>query len=148
MRAGRTVTLRFSLGGNMGLDILAEGSPSSREISCTTGLPLSDDVPTQAASGRGLKYDARRDQYTYSWKTDRDWAGTCRQLVLTLDDGSTHTANVQFNKSKLPQGASFWLDLFSKAKPVEPISGADIYRFIAPYLSRLPGFLLIVGRGW
>jgi hypothetical protein len=30
------------------------------------------------------------------WKTDPSWAGTCRQLVVELNDGSIHRANFRF----------------------------------------------------
>ena len=30
------------------------------------------------------------------WKTDRSWAGTCRQLRVTLSDGTTHTAKFSY----------------------------------------------------
>jgi hypothetical protein len=32
------------------------------------------------------------------WKTDKAWAGTCRQLQLKFIDGSTQTANFNFKK--------------------------------------------------
>ncbi len=41
----------------------------------------------------GLTYDPESAQYTYLWKTDRAWSTSCRQLVVGLDDGSTHRAN-------------------------------------------------------
>jgi hypothetical protein len=34
------------------------------------------------------------------WKTDKKWAGTCRDLVLKLDDGSVHTARFEFAKKR------------------------------------------------
>jgi hypothetical protein len=30
------------------------------------------------------------------WKTSATWAGTCRELVLRLTDGSEHTALFRF----------------------------------------------------
>ena len=32
----------------------------------------------------------------FLWKTEKNWAGGCRQLVLKLDDGTVHRVNVQF----------------------------------------------------
>lgn len=40
-----------------------------------------------------LQFD--RGQYQLNWKTDQ-WDGTCRILVVRLNDGSTHTAYFQF----------------------------------------------------
>jgi hypothetical protein len=48
------------------------------------------------AGGSSLSYSSSGDQYNYVWKTEGAWAGTCRQLVLTLTDGSTHRANFKF----------------------------------------------------
>jgi hypothetical protein len=40
-------------------------------------------------------YDAAADQYTFVWKTDKAWAGTCRWLTLRLADGSVHPARLK-----------------------------------------------------
>jgi hypothetical protein len=42
--------------------------------------------------GPGLSYERNLDRYTYRWKPPKgnDYAGTCREFVLALDDGSTH----------------------------------------------------------
>jgi hypothetical protein len=32
------------------------------------------------------------------WKTNKDWAGTCRVFTLKLDDGTAHTVTSQFTK--------------------------------------------------
>ena len=43
----------------------------------------------------GLSYQAGR--YKLQLETHASWTGSCRQLTLTLDDGTTHVANVNFN---------------------------------------------------
>jgi hypothetical protein len=35
-------------------------------------------ILTATAGDSGLSYDAATDQYTYVWKTDKTWSGTCR----------------------------------------------------------------------
>jgi hypothetical protein len=30
------------------------------------------------------------------WETDARWVETCRQLIVTLNDGTQHRANLQF----------------------------------------------------
>ena len=45
---------------------------------------------------RGLTYDPVSGQYSYIWKTNKAWAGTCRQLLVTLDDGTVHKAYFKF----------------------------------------------------
>ena len=43
-----------------------------------------------------LSYNAGPDRYTFGWATDKAWAGSCRELLLTLRDGTTHAAYVSF----------------------------------------------------
>ena len=47
-----------------------------------------------------FEYDRRSDKYVMLWKTDKKWAGNCRDFVLKLDDGSLHTARFEFSKKK------------------------------------------------
>ena len=43
-------------------------------------------------------YDATAGQYVYVWKTDKLWAGTCRQFSVKLADGSVRSAQFKFSK--------------------------------------------------
>jgi YVTN family beta-propeller protein len=95
--AGRTIPIKFSLGGAYGLNILAAGSPTATQVSCTTGAPLGPPVPTSTAGNSGLQFDPTSGTYTYTWKTLKAYAGTCQLLTLTLNDGTSHTANFQFD---------------------------------------------------
>lgn len=95
--AGRAIPVKFSLSGNKGLNIFAPHSPASGTIAvCNSSAPPAVLQDTVTAGGSGLSYDAGSDQYVYVWKTDKSWAGTCRQLVVQLNDGSIHRANFQF----------------------------------------------------
>ncbi|HVF67639.1 MAG TPA: PxKF domain-containing protein, partial [Pyrinomonadaceae bacterium] len=96
VNAGRAIPVKFSLGGNKGLNIFAPGSPSSGPVACNSSDEANVLVGTVTAGGSSLSYDASSDQYVYVWKTDPSWAGTCRQLVVTLNDGSVHRANFRF----------------------------------------------------
>jgi len=73
----------FSLAGDKGLSIFDTGYPKSQVVSCQSlaGKPT-DALESTTSTPAGLKYDASTDQYTYVWKTDKAWTGTCRQLVL------------------------------------------------------------------
>jgi len=96
MNAGRTVPVKFSLGGNMGLTVLGAGGPRSIPVSCDTGA-AADDMEEQTTDGDGgLSYDPGSDQYNYRWKTDKAYAGSCRRFELNLNDGSEHTFVVRF----------------------------------------------------
>ena len=88
VHAGQAVPVRFSLTGNHGLAIFAAGSPRIEFVSCTTLVPQS----TQSTTG-GLTYKASSDQYTYTWKTDRAWRGTCGFLRVEFNDGTSIDLN-------------------------------------------------------
>ncbi|MER7960242.1 PxKF domain-containing protein [Streptomyces sp. NPDC096030] len=94
VNAGRTVPVKFSLGGDQGLDILAPNSPSSQQVACSSSAPV--DVVESTSSQSGLTYNPATGEYQYNWKTQKAWSGTCRVFNLTLDDGTVHTLNFQF----------------------------------------------------
>jgi hypothetical protein len=96
-KAGSAIPVKFSLGGDWGLNIFAVGYPKSTNIECGASA-LSDDTEiTVTAGGSSLSYDPLTNQYNYVWKTDKKWAaGTCRQLVVMLADGTSHIANFKF----------------------------------------------------
>lgn len=94
--AGRTIPLKFSLGGNQGLDIFAADYPKSQELPCNSTVPVDGIEETVTAGASTLSYDSALDQYHYVWKTNKTWTGTCRQLVVKLEDGSVHRANFKF----------------------------------------------------
>lgn len=96
--AGSAVPLKFSLGGARGLGIFAAGSPSSRTTTCDTSAPVDDVEETVTAGSSSLQYDAATDTYTYVWKTNKAWAGSCRTLSLALVDGSVHQARFVFKR--------------------------------------------------
>lgn len=96
MKAGQGAPVKFSLGGDQGLNIFAPNSPSSVQINCDSSAPLNDLQETEAAGGSSLSYDSTTDQYKYVWKTENSWKNTCRQLTVTLKDGTIHLANFKF----------------------------------------------------
>lgn len=94
--AGQNVAVIFSLAGNQGLGVFAAGYPQSVQTPCsafgeqTTGTATTTVKPGLTfSSGSG-------GQYTYLWKTPTSWRGTCRQLVVKLNDGTYHRANLSF----------------------------------------------------
>ena len=100
MKAGQAVPLKFSLGGNQGLGIMAGGYPKWVALNCTSAeaLDLITDGETVTAGSSSLAYDAGADQYVYVWKTDKLWAGTCKRLQLKLVDNQLYTADFKFAK--------------------------------------------------
>ncbi len=96
VKAGSGIPVKFSLGGDQGLDVLAAGYPASHAVDCSTSAPLDMVEQTVTAGGSTLAYDAVADQYVYVWKSDKAWAGTCRRLDVTLIDGTRHVAHFKF----------------------------------------------------
>jgi hypothetical protein len=86
LRAGDTVPIKFSLGGDRGLDVLAR--VGWRPCFVTSG-------DSSSAFG-SLSYSSRPDRYTFMWQTDKGWAGSCREAFVVLRDGTSHAALVTF----------------------------------------------------
>jgi predicted extracellular nuclease len=93
-KAGSAIPVKFSLGGDKGLNILAAGYPQSVQIACNTGAVLGNPEPTANPGGSRMSYGGGK--YNYVWKTEKSWSGTCRQLIVKLIDGTLHYANFTF----------------------------------------------------
>jgi hypothetical protein len=100
--AGKVVPLRFAADGMTGDDILASNSPFSRRVDCQTlrvpsqGQAVTPrEFPIATQSNRGLRLMPNGD-YGYNWRTLEEWAGTCREVVLTRTDGTQHRAFFRF----------------------------------------------------
>jgi probable HAF family extracellular repeat protein len=97
-KAGNAIPIKFSLGGERGLNIFAAAYPRVSLMQCDAGAVATEIEQTVSAGGSSLTYDISAGQYTYVWKTDKAWAGSCRQFQLGLDDGEIYTA--KFNLTK------------------------------------------------
>ncbi len=96
-KGGSTVPIKFSLGGDKGLAIFADGFPMvSGPIACDLTTPAVSLSHAVNPGGSGLTYDPLTDQYSFVWKTEKAWSGTCRQFVIKLTDGTLLIANFQF----------------------------------------------------
>ena len=105
--AGDAVPLRFTADGYRQLDVLASNSPFSRKVDCTTlqvpSRPATDPLAptkeppraTQQPGGSKLTVNPQ-GVFHYNWLTLEEWAGTCREVVLTRDDGRQHRAFFRF----------------------------------------------------
>lgn len=101
-KAGQGIPIKFALGGDQGLGILMAGYPKSFVVNCSTYADLDSIESTVTAGGSSLSYDplvnAPIGQYVYVWKTEKSWAGTCRQLEVKLMDGTSHFARFSFTR--------------------------------------------------
>ena len=95
VKAGRTIPIKFSLGGDFGLGIFENNYPRSRPINCTSKIPLAAEEATNSNSG--LSYSESSNTYTYGWKTEKIWKDTCREFILRLDDGTEASAYFSFH---------------------------------------------------
>jgi hypothetical protein len=100
-KAGVPVPIRFSLSGYQGARPEAAGYPQS--VRCD-GRGDAEVIARAAKKKPVFHYDRRTDRYVGLWKTERRWAGSCREFVLKLDDGSVHTARFQFERRKPKRG--------------------------------------------
>jgi len=85
-RAGTSVPAKFSLLGDRGPDVLA------RAAWRPCGVTTNDSTTAFGSFG----YNAGPDRYTFMWSTDKAWTGSCKELLLTLRDGTMHAAYVSF----------------------------------------------------
>lgn len=98
VKAGSAIPVKFSLGGDKGMNIFASGYPASQGLACSSGGPTDAITETVNPGSSTLSYDASSDRYVYVWKTDKAWSDTCRRLTVRLADGSEHYAMFKFGK--------------------------------------------------
>lgn len=98
VKAGQAIPVRFSLGGDKGLDIFDGGYPASQQVACDMSSGTSPLSETVNAGNSRLTYDAASDTYTFVWKTEKGWSTSCRRLVLRFTDGTTADAEFRFTK--------------------------------------------------
>jgi hypothetical protein len=90
VKAGSAVPVRFSLGGDRGLNIFRAGYPKVVPMSCQAGVPVDDVESTVTANSSGLLYAAGSGEYTYVWKAPKKVG--CYRLELAFTDGTVQAA--------------------------------------------------------
>ncbi len=101
--AGDTVEVAIRVGTDWGPNIFADGYPLSVEIPCE-GLSSSLSAPVAAAEVQPdrLAGESCQTTYKYCWVTEPEWRGTCRQLILRLNDGTNLKANFRLKPADAP----------------------------------------------
>jgi hypothetical protein len=87
LTAGTGVAVKFSPGGRLWTRHPGRGLAGLPGYACGASATVDDIEQTVTAGSSSLSYDPVSGQYSYIWKTNSAWAGTCRQLLVTLDDG-------------------------------------------------------------
>ncbi len=97
VKAGAAIPVRFSLGGNQPAPVLATGSPEITAVKCPkwTADAIEETV---SASTSSLQYESSTGRYVFTWKTQTNWANTCRRFRLVLKDGTSREAIFRFMK--------------------------------------------------
>ena len=88
VQGGASYPVKFLLGGDRGLDVLADGYPKSKLCGAADA--------TLASTSSSEPFSFANGQYSYVWKTDKDWSDQCRELVVKLDDNTEHRATFPF----------------------------------------------------
>jgi hypothetical protein len=103
-RAGDVVTLKFRAPPQYDRDTVLGGPIFSRKVDCTTLrvpsqgeriTPREFPIPT-IAQGQTKLTQLGGGQFRYRWQTDVAWKDTCREFVLTREDGKQHRAFFSF----------------------------------------------------
>ena len=91
VRAGSSVPLTFSLGGDRGLWVVPAGSPTVAPYVCAGTVPApGSGIALPLAKNGALSYSTKTGQYTITYKPEKR-AQDCRLVSIKLTDGTIHT---------------------------------------------------------
>ena len=91
--AGRNVPVKFTLSEQGGAPDVAAVF-ASQQVDCGTFAPSGEIAPVQTPGSR--KLESSGNQFSFNWKTESAWAGTCRQLIVRLQDVADPVAIFRF----------------------------------------------------
>lgn len=100
VQSGSMIPVKFSLGGSFGSDIFA-AAPFSMQVNCA-GLPTTvtvlpnTSVAVTSPGSVDFNLITSPNQYHFDWQTSTAFTGTCRELFVPLNDGTTRVALFQF----------------------------------------------------
>lgn len=99
-KAGQGIPFKWSLqdaNGNFISDLSTVLSYGYGSLICGGGT--TDTIESYDTTGTsGLRYDPIANQFIFTSKTDKAWAGSCKMFTLYLNDGTKHQANFSFVK--------------------------------------------------
>jgi streptogramin lyase len=91
VKAGSTVAVGLDLGVKAGKQVMAAGSPTSRPVRCDD--PSEAVGPAQSTGRAGVSNGGHVE---LQWKTEKEWKGTCRRLVVSFAPSGWNTADAVF----------------------------------------------------
>jgi Tol biopolymer transport system component len=91
-KAGDAIPLKFSLGGDQGLGVVA--GTTWQAASCSDWSSVGAPAPGQGK----LSYNGSSDRYTDLVATGSSWKGSCLIVDLELADGTHHSVRVRFTR--------------------------------------------------
>ena len=94
--AGRAIPVAFHLDGEAGSNVVAPGYPQVAPVSCAAPEQKTVGWPIMKPGDLDIKYDASSAVYSFEWRTERSWEGSCLQIVIQLADGTFHRSNIRF----------------------------------------------------
>ena len=98
-KAGQAIPIKFQVLDASNKPVLNLTAPPvtivSVPLSCNTSEP-STDMTTASATGNSGFQNLGGGNYQFNWSTSKSWAGTCRQIQVSLGSGNLHTANFKF----------------------------------------------------
>lgn len=95
-QAGSSIPVRFSLTDANG-NAVTGANPVISSAPCTTlAVAGGAKVKASAAGNSAMRFDASTGQYSFNWKTEREWSGTCRLLIVDTQDGASYSLPFQF----------------------------------------------------
>jgi Prealbumin-like fold domain len=96
--AGQAIPIKWTITTPTGVvvsDPASFVSLESYQIACISNDPQGSPIEEYAAGSSGLQY-VGNGSWQFVWKTPKSYAGTCRMMLLNLNDGTQHTAKFKF----------------------------------------------------
>lgn len=97
--AGSTAVFKWRLTDAGGSSITAMSTVQAVQVAAI--IPCEGGAPGSAVDARSmgtLRYDPAEDQFTFQWRTPKEWAGQgqCVRFILSLNDATVHSADLRF----------------------------------------------------
>ena len=94
VKGGSTVPLKFEVfaGTTELTSTTAIKSFTTKQVTCSGGTTLVDEIEVVTTGGTSLRYDSTGGQFIQNWQTPKK-PGTCHVVTMTTQDGLSISAN-------------------------------------------------------